>query len=164
MKFIGGYTKLQKCISKTGISGKWREIENHQMQYRTDDDAVLNWWEATGTVTFQGRKVAVGILKRSFVRVALKKNRLEVEGTPVDEIADLRRQLKESAESYSVAPDQRSRLGEANIIVRYAPMSDRIVRCREKSRWATRVTSHCGKALGIIFPLTLLGRADEVIE
>jgi hypothetical protein len=27
---------------------------------------------------------------------------------------------------------------------------------------ANRVTSHCGKALGIILPLTLLNRADEV--
>ena len=94
ISFLGNFRKLRKCVSKTGISGKWREIENHQMQYRTDDGVVLNWWESTGTVTFQGRKMAAREFREVFVRVALKKNLLEDESTPVDEIEDLRRQLK----------------------------------------------------------------------
>lgn len=94
IRLLGNFRKLRKCVSKTGISGKWREIENHQMQYRTDDGVVLNWWELTGTVTFQGRKMAAREFRTLFVRVALKKNLLENKNTPVDEIDDLRRQLK----------------------------------------------------------------------
>ena len=45
LKFLGDDKKLKKCVSRTGVSGKWRELENRQMQYRTDDGAVLNWWE-----------------------------------------------------------------------------------------------------------------------
>jgi hypothetical protein len=41
--FLGDFNKLKKCVLRTGISGKWRELENQQMQYRTDDGAMLNW-------------------------------------------------------------------------------------------------------------------------
>ena len=94
MSFLGNVGKLRKCVSKTGISGNWREIENHQMQYHADNGAVLNWWESTGTVTVQGRKLAARKLRKLFVRVALKKNLLEDHSLPADEIDDLRRQLK----------------------------------------------------------------------
>jgi len=33
--------------------------------------------------------------------------------------------------------------------VSYAPVSDRIVRCRKLTLWADRVTSHCGKERAI---------------
>ena len=92
--FRGDLAELEKCVLRTGIPGKWREIPNHQMQYRTDDDAILNWWESTGTVAFQGPKQAVKKLRREFVKIALKKGLIDDERDTDDEIADLKRQLK----------------------------------------------------------------------
>ena len=43
LKFLGDYKKLEKCVLRTGVPGKWRELENGQKQYRTDDGAILNW-------------------------------------------------------------------------------------------------------------------------
>jgi len=94
LKFLGDLAKLKKCVSKTGITGQWREIPNHQVQYRTDEDAILNWWESTGTVAFQGPKLGVRRLKGAFVRVALKKGLLEGGRDRDEEITDLQRQMK----------------------------------------------------------------------
>ena len=71
-KFFGEYKKLRKCVSRTGVAGHWREIKGHQIQYRTDDGALLNWWESTGTLVFQGPKQAIRKLRGPFLRVALK--------------------------------------------------------------------------------------------
>ena len=92
--FLGNLKKLKKCVSKTGISGEWREIKNHQVQFRTDDGAILNWWESTGTITFQGRKLAIEKLKTPFKRAAQRKGLLKGKRDTDEEIADLRRQLE----------------------------------------------------------------------
>ena len=55
LKFQGNYGKLKKTVVRTGLGGFWRELKYGQKQYRTDDGGVLNWWETTGTITFQGR-------------------------------------------------------------------------------------------------------------
>jgi hypothetical protein len=55
LQFGGSYEDLKKCVALTNFSGWWRNLENHQKQYRTDDGAILNWWETTGTIMFQGR-------------------------------------------------------------------------------------------------------------
>jgi hypothetical protein len=91
--FLGDLKKLKKCVSKTGISGQWRKIPNHQVQFHTDDGAVLNWWE-TGTIVFQGRKLAVQKLKIPFMRAARRKGLLKGKRDTDKEIADLRRQLE----------------------------------------------------------------------
>ena len=57
LKFGGNYARLQKYISRTGLPGKWRDLKYGQ-QYRTDKGGVLNWWQGTGTITFQGLKTA----------------------------------------------------------------------------------------------------------
>ena len=91
-KFFGEYKKLKKCVSRTGVSGQWREIKGHQIQYRTDDGALLNWWESTGTIVFQGRKRAIRKLRGPFLRVAFKKGLLE-DKSATDEVDDLKKQL-----------------------------------------------------------------------
>jgi hypothetical protein len=53
-KFRGNYAELRKCVSRTRLDGKWRVLKYGQKQYRTDDGGYLNWWETTGTLTFQG--------------------------------------------------------------------------------------------------------------
>jgi hypothetical protein len=52
-KFRGRFEKLQELVATTGISGEWVETRQ-QIQYRTDSGAILNYWESTGTVNFQG--------------------------------------------------------------------------------------------------------------
>lgn len=55
LKFLGSYDGLRRCVARTRFCGVWRELPNGQSQYRTDDGAILNWWESSGTITFQGR-------------------------------------------------------------------------------------------------------------
>jgi hypothetical protein len=64
-------------IQETGLPGKWRELKYGQKQFRTDDGGYLNWWEGTGTVTFQGHNLeAREELAEAFVEVASAKKRL----------------------------------------------------------------------------------------
>jgi hypothetical protein len=83
-------------VSRTGISGQWRDLGN-QKQYHTDDGAVLNRLKSTKTVWFQGQKPAMPKLKRAFVKVATKKGLLEGEREPEDEITDMRGVISEIA-------------------------------------------------------------------
>jgi hypothetical protein len=56
LKFRGNYRKLKKAVARTGLGGNWRALKYGQKQYHTDDGGVLNWWETTGTISFQGVK------------------------------------------------------------------------------------------------------------
>ena len=77
IKFLGNYSKLQKCVSHTRLDGNWRELKYGQKQYRTGDGGYLNWWETTKTVTFQGHNLAAREeLAEAFIAVASAKRRL----------------------------------------------------------------------------------------
>jgi hypothetical protein len=77
LKFIGNHSKLQKCVSRTRLDGEWRMLENSHMQYRTDDGGYLNWWETTGTITFQGSNLeAKEELTRAFIAATSARRRL----------------------------------------------------------------------------------------
>lgn len=56
LKFRGNYRKLKKAVARTGLGGTWRALKYGQKQYHTDDGGILNWWETTGTISFQGVK------------------------------------------------------------------------------------------------------------
>jgi len=65
---------MQKYVSRTGLAGKWRDLKYGQKQYRTDKGGVLNWWETTGTITFQGLKTAAKEeLEQAFIASAKKR-------------------------------------------------------------------------------------------
>jgi hypothetical protein len=71
LKFSGSYANLQQCVSRTGLVGKWRDLKYGQKQYRTARGGVLNWWETTGTITFQGLKArAKEKLEQAFIASA----------------------------------------------------------------------------------------------
>jgi hypothetical protein len=77
LEFLGSYAKLQKCVSRTRLDGKWRRLKYGQNQYRTDGGGYLNWWEGTGTITFQGHNLAAREeLTEAFIAVASAKRRL----------------------------------------------------------------------------------------
>jgi hypothetical protein len=59
-----------------GISGYWRELKNCHKQFRTETGAILNWWESSGTIQFQGRDLKMKF-ERAFISAATAKGRLE---------------------------------------------------------------------------------------
>jgi hypothetical protein len=75
MRFRGSYEKVQKCVARTGFTGAWRELPNGHKQYRAWDGAVLNWWESSGTLNFQG-KDHEGEFENAFLTAAEAKGRL----------------------------------------------------------------------------------------
>jgi hypothetical protein len=77
LKFVGNYARLQICVSRTRLAGKWRNLKYGWKQYRTDEGGYLNWSETTKTVTFQGSNLAAKEeLTQAFVTVASAKKRL----------------------------------------------------------------------------------------
>ena len=80
LRFEGTYKELKKCISRMGITGHWCEHKNSQKQYRTNDGAMLSWWESTKTLLFEGQKAEIPKLKQAFFRSPFQKWALSVEG------------------------------------------------------------------------------------
>jgi len=56
-KILGTYAELKHRVLLTGIRGVWRDLGNHK-QYRAKNGAILNWWDSTKTITFEGRNSA----------------------------------------------------------------------------------------------------------
>jgi len=52
-KFRGGFGELETLVSGLGYKGEWAD-DNGKKVFRSEDDAVLNWWPSTGTLQIQG--------------------------------------------------------------------------------------------------------------
>jgi hypothetical protein len=90
IRFLGDFKKLEKCVLRTGVPGKWRKLEKGKMQYCTNDGVFLSWWKSSGTVTFQGKEEkSIRKLSEPFVRMASKKGLLKGERAPDDKIMEL---------------------------------------------------------------------------
>ena len=59
--------------------GRWRDLEHGGKQYRTDKGAVVNWWNGSGKILFQGQGSAVSKFEQAFTAIASTKGRLENE-------------------------------------------------------------------------------------
>lgn len=94
IKFTGDYAKLKKCVSRTGVAGRWRELQNGQKQFHAEGGAVLNWWKSTGTIQFQGRGSEMEF-EQAFVSIASAKGRLEESHDWQTENAGLRKLLQD---------------------------------------------------------------------
>ena len=66
-KFRGSYQELQDRVLLLGAYGMWNDRGNHK-QYRTEKGAVLNWWESTKTIQFQGPKDLAEDFKQEFAK------------------------------------------------------------------------------------------------
>lgn len=66
-KFHGSYAELRRQVSQTGATGEWLEMPN-QMQFRACNGAILNWWELTRTISFQGSPLPAKQLEVLFSR------------------------------------------------------------------------------------------------
>ena len=54
MKFKGGTEQVKAVVEMTGASGEWLDKGRGYWQFRGSDNAILNWWQSSGTITFQG--------------------------------------------------------------------------------------------------------------
>lgn len=53
-KFRGEFNELETLVSGLGYTGKWEEPEVGKMVFRSEDQAILNWWPSTGSLQAQG--------------------------------------------------------------------------------------------------------------
>jgi hypothetical protein len=74
--FTGDYKRIQKYAKSIDADGCWRKLEYGGRQYRTITGAVLNWWEKSGKIVFQGRGKAATEFERRFKAKASAKGRL----------------------------------------------------------------------------------------
>ena len=74
--FRGDYEKIRKCTARVNAKDHWRDLEYGGKQYRTDDGAVLNWWEKSGKVAFQGNGETALKFEQAFKALALRSDRL----------------------------------------------------------------------------------------
>jgi Protein of unknown function (DUF1653) len=53
-KLKGTIEQLKAVVEMTGASGEWQEKGNGHWQFRCNDKAILNWWQSSGTISYQG--------------------------------------------------------------------------------------------------------------
>jgi hypothetical protein len=51
-------------VSRVDSCGHWRDLKYGGKQYRTEQGAVLNWWEKSGKILFRGTVRQRGNLRR----------------------------------------------------------------------------------------------------
>jgi hypothetical protein len=76
VRFRGDYSKLKKCVACVDSQGNWRELQHGAKQYRSDKGAVLNWWQRSGKILFQGHGAAASKFQQAFMAIAVRKGRL----------------------------------------------------------------------------------------
>ena len=52
-KFHGEFDELATLVSKLGYKGQWEDDDGKKV-FRSEDNAILNWWPKTGTMQTQG--------------------------------------------------------------------------------------------------------------
>lgn len=60
-EFKGTFDELQATVAAAGCVGQWADIANGK-QFKTKEGGILNWFDATGRVTFQGSAAPKGKL------------------------------------------------------------------------------------------------------
>jgi predicted nucleotide-binding protein len=54
LHFGGEFEELQRLVRELKCAGEWRELGGGQAQFRSKDNAKINWWPKTGTLNVQG--------------------------------------------------------------------------------------------------------------
>ena len=66
-KFLGKIDELQKLIGDIGCDGEWEELPNQLYRFTSSEGAILNWYQTTKTVQFQGPKAPKSALEDQVV-------------------------------------------------------------------------------------------------
>ena len=72
--FIGSLKELKKCVDRIDPNGAWRDLEKGCLQYRSAEGAVLNWWQKSMKLLFQGKGLGAERFERKFLRFAQRKS------------------------------------------------------------------------------------------
>ena len=87
-KFRGSFEELQQLVATTGVDGEWIE-QKLLAQYRADSGAILNFWNSTGTVNFQGPPSAASKLEAAVFQVNAENARASrVQSDPIRSAID----------------------------------------------------------------------------
>lgn len=65
-KFEGGLNELKELLEQSGISGRWQDDAKGKHTFRDTGGGILNWWQNTGTLNFQGNANATAALEAVF--------------------------------------------------------------------------------------------------
>jgi predicted nucleotide-binding protein len=71
-KFLGKIKDLQKLIADLGFEGEWEELPNQIYQFTASDGAIMNWWQKTKTVQFQGSPSIKAAFEREVAKAVLE--------------------------------------------------------------------------------------------
>ncbi len=71
-KFHGSFNELKNIVKSTGVWGEWQS-DGSKQTFRSHEGGILNWWQSSGTVQFQGKAKGKLILERSLVRLLFGK-------------------------------------------------------------------------------------------
>jgi hypothetical protein len=72
----GDYAKLKMYVACVDSQGNWRGLQHGLKQYRSDKGAVLNWWQGSGKILFQGHGAAASKFEQAFMAIAVRKGHL----------------------------------------------------------------------------------------
>jgi len=64
-KYHGTFDELKNLLKSAGILGEWHSDGKGLQTFRSVGGGILNWWQSTGTIQFQGKPDAMAVLKRS---------------------------------------------------------------------------------------------------
>ena len=65
-KFEGDINELEELLKQSGISGHWQDDGKGKHTFRNTEGGILNWWQNTGTLNFQGNAKAKAALETVF--------------------------------------------------------------------------------------------------
>ena len=100
MKFTGTFLQLKDKVLLTGIDGEWVDLGIHK-QYRAENGAILNWWESSKNIAFQGDKEAGEQLKTALNQVLTGQKNIDATKIQIqlDEIYNEIKDLKKKTEA-----------------------------------------------------------------
>ena len=88
-KFKGTLAQLQTIVEMTGTAGQWEDKGNGHWLFRGNDQAILNWWQSSGTLNFQGPQPARGEFDQIVALAQAKFQSTQPEPITPSEPADL---------------------------------------------------------------------------
>jgi len=57
-KFHGDFEQLSNAVETAGVQGNWTDGNNNSKSFRGKRGEILNWWEKSGSLVFQGKHKA----------------------------------------------------------------------------------------------------------
>lgn len=98
-KFKGSLDKLKEIVSNTGIDGDWSEM-NFGYKFTSNDGAILNWYNTTGTISYQGKATPKQKLIDSINNANSSKEFSSINTYSIDERTSFQPSLPESTNSF----------------------------------------------------------------